>query len=47
MHNLVQNLYTSNCYMNPVSRVSLHITFRTHELVELLFLKRYGFDISF
>ena len=29
--------------MNPVSRVS---NFKTHELVEVLFLKRDGFDIS-
>ena len=36
-------MYTSNMYyMNPVSR-----DFRTHELVEVLFLKQYGFDISF
>ena len=27
--------------MNPVSRVSLHENFRTHELVEVLFLKLY------
>ena len=27
--------------MNPVPR-----DFRTHELVEVLFLKQYGFDIS-
>ena len=33
-------------YMYKVSRVSLHQNFRTHELVEVLFLKRYGFDIS-
>ena len=32
--------------MKLVSRVSLHLNFRTHELVEVLFLKRYGFDIS-
>ena len=39
-------MYTSNSYMNLVSRVSLHYNFRTHEMVEVLFLKRYGFDIS-
>ena len=39
-------MYTSNSYMKLVSRVSLHLNFRTHELVEVLFLKRYGFDIS-
>ena len=32
--------------MNPVSRVSLDYNFRTHKLVEVLFLKRYGSDIS-
>ena len=43
MHNLKKNMYTSNIYyMNPVSR-----DFPTHELVEVLFLKQYGFGISF
>ena len=34
-------MHASNCYMNPVSRVS---SFRSHELVEVLFLKRDGYD---
>ena len=34
-------------YMNLVSRVSLHQNFRTHQLVLVLFLNQYGFDISF
>ena len=43
MHNLKKNMYTSNIYyMNPVSR-----DFPTHEFVEVLFLKQYGFGISF
>ena len=32
--------------MNLLLRVSLHQNFRTYELVEVLFLKRYSFDIS-
>ena len=31
--------------MNPVSRVSLHQNFRIQELVKVLFLKQYSFDI--
>ena len=35
-------------YMNLlVSRFSLHQNFRTHQLVLVLFLNQYGFDISF
>ena len=40
-------MYNSNCYVNRVFKsfpVLKH--FRTHELVAVLFLKRYGFDIS-
>ena len=44
MQNPIVN--TPNCYMNSVARVSLHLNFRTHEFVEVLFLKRFGFDIS-
>ena len=44
MQNPIVN--TPNCYMNSISRVSLHLNFRTHEFVEVLFLKRFGFDIS-
>ena len=36
-------------YMNLVSSVtvSLHQNLRTHQLVLVLFLNQYGFDISF
>ena len=40
-------MYNSNCYMNRVFKsfpVLKH--FRAHGLVAVLFLKRYGFDIS-